>query len=192
MLIFDSRFESGNLRKASKVNNVEYNLWLENDLNTKGHTQWYYFKVVYRQDKPAKIQFNILNLGKPYSLYKLGMKPVVFSRRKFEDSGYSQADIKKGWHRACDEIKYYQNDIPRYTCPQNKFDGQGDNDKVLFNHNGYGEGIDTFSTLSFMYKFEYTEDEVWFAHAVPYTYTDLMNELAVLRRAEDMKLPQDR
>ena len=46
-LIFDSRFESGNLRKASKVNNVEYNLWLENDINTKGHTQWYYFKVVY-------------------------------------------------------------------------------------------------------------------------------------------------
>lgn len=55
LLIFDSRFESGNLRKAAKVNNVEYNLWLENDLNTKGHTQWYYFKVVFKQDKPAKI-----------------------------------------------------------------------------------------------------------------------------------------
>jgi len=26
------------LRKAVKVNNVEYNLWLDNDLNTKGHT----------------------------------------------------------------------------------------------------------------------------------------------------------
>jgi len=48
LLIFDSRFESGNLRKAAKVNNIEYNLWLENDLNTKGHTQWYYFKVVYK------------------------------------------------------------------------------------------------------------------------------------------------
>ena len=51
MLIFDSRFESGNLRKASKVNNVEYNLWLDNDINTKGHTQWFYYKVVYRNDK---------------------------------------------------------------------------------------------------------------------------------------------
>lgn len=38
MLIFDSNFESGNLMKASKLNNVEYNLWLENDFNTKGHT----------------------------------------------------------------------------------------------------------------------------------------------------------
>lgn len=55
MLIFDSRFESGNLRKAAKVNNIEYNLWLENDLNTKGHTQWFYFKVVYKSEKTAKI-----------------------------------------------------------------------------------------------------------------------------------------
>lgn len=70
MLVFDSRFESGNLRKAAKVNNIEYNLWLENDFNTKGHTQWYCFKVVYQADKPAKIQFNILNLAKTYSLYK--------------------------------------------------------------------------------------------------------------------------
>ena len=28
MLIFDSHMEQGNLRKAVKVNNVEYNLWL--------------------------------------------------------------------------------------------------------------------------------------------------------------------
>ena len=58
------------------MNNVEYNLWLENDLNTKGHTQWYYFKVMYKYPKSKyilahhvdieqKIQFNILNLMKP-------------------------------------------------------------------------------------------------------------------------------
>ena len=68
-MIFDSRFENGNLRKVAKVNNVEYNLWLENDLNTKGHTQWYYFKVLYkdvalRADKKSHvIKFNILNLA---------------------------------------------------------------------------------------------------------------------------------
>ena len=54
-MIFDSRFESGNLRKAVKVNNIEYNLWLDNDLNTKGHTQWYFFKVSYQSARPAKI-----------------------------------------------------------------------------------------------------------------------------------------
>jgi len=84
MLIFDSRFESGNLRKAVKVNNIEYNLWLENDLNTKGHTQWFYYKVVFQSDKPAKIQFNIQNLGKTFSLFKVGMKPVVFSLKKYQ------------------------------------------------------------------------------------------------------------
>jgi len=76
ILIFESRFEGGNLRRAIKVNNIEYNLWLENDVNTKGHTQWFYFKVVHRYPKSKtnvmlysnlgqKIQFNILNLAKP-------------------------------------------------------------------------------------------------------------------------------
>jgi len=37
-LILYSRFENGNLRKAAKVSNVEYNLWLENDVHTRGHT----------------------------------------------------------------------------------------------------------------------------------------------------------
>ena len=70
VLIFDSRFENGNLRKVAKVNNVYYNLWLENDLNTKGHTQWFFFKVIYqdiltRSDKKEhRIKFNILNLAK--------------------------------------------------------------------------------------------------------------------------------
>jgi cytosolic carboxypeptidase protein 2/3 len=113
MLIFDSRFESGNLRKASKVNNVEYNLWLDNDLNTKGHTQWYYFKVVYQSDKPAKIQFNILNLSKTYSLYKQGMKPVVFSLKKFHqkypgrENELDPPSNKDCWQRACENIKYF-------------------------------------------------------------------------------------
>ena len=44
-LVFESRFESGNLNLAVKVNENEYNLILQNDINTKGHTQWYYFKV---------------------------------------------------------------------------------------------------------------------------------------------------
>lgn len=112
MLIFDSRFESGNLRKASKVNNIEYNLWLENDVNTKGHTQWYYFKVVYNSDKTAKITFNIMNLAKTYSLYRAGMKPVVFSLKEFQKKYPEKAkDLnpiqhREGWQRACENIKY--------------------------------------------------------------------------------------
>jgi len=90
ILIFDSRFENGNLRKVAKVSNVEYNLWLENDLNTKGHTQWYYFKVVYKdvalhaEKKTHRVKFNMLNLAKTTSLYQLGMKPCIWSKRRHE------------------------------------------------------------------------------------------------------------
>jgi hypothetical protein len=37
-LVFESRFESGNLQIASKLSDNEYDLILQNDINTKGHT----------------------------------------------------------------------------------------------------------------------------------------------------------
>ena len=47
------------------------------------------------------------------------------------------------------------------------------NDRFLQNNNGHGEGTENYFTLSFDYRFEYPDDEVWFAHAVPYTYTEM-------------------
>lgn len=44
-LIFESRFESGNLRKAVKVSDTEYDLYMKNDYGTNGFTQWYFFRV---------------------------------------------------------------------------------------------------------------------------------------------------
>jgi len=37
-LVFESRFESGNLYLASKVSEQEYDLLMQNDTNTLGHT----------------------------------------------------------------------------------------------------------------------------------------------------------
>jgi hypothetical protein len=37
-LIFESRFESGNLAAAVKVSDNDYHLLLQNDVNTSGHT----------------------------------------------------------------------------------------------------------------------------------------------------------
>ena len=37
-LIFESRFETGNLLAAMKVSDNEYDLVLQNDINTNGHT----------------------------------------------------------------------------------------------------------------------------------------------------------
>jgi len=42
-LVFESRFESGNLFSALKVSDNEYNMLLSNDVNTSGHTQWFFF-----------------------------------------------------------------------------------------------------------------------------------------------------
>jgi hypothetical protein len=39
-LVFESRFESGNLRRAIQVYECEYDLILNPDFNTRGHTQW--------------------------------------------------------------------------------------------------------------------------------------------------------
>lgn len=44
-MFFNSRFESGNLREVEKINDLEYNLYLNFDFNTLNYTQWYYFSV---------------------------------------------------------------------------------------------------------------------------------------------------
>lgn len=44
-LVFESRFESGNLAMAYKISDQEYNCILSNDINTKGHTQCKSFGV---------------------------------------------------------------------------------------------------------------------------------------------------
>ncbi len=37
-LMFESRFESGNLRRAVKITDTEYDLYLKNDYGTTGYT----------------------------------------------------------------------------------------------------------------------------------------------------------
>lgn len=59
-LVFESRFESGNLDLAIKISEAEYNLILQNDSLSHGHTQWFYFKVSNTR-KGKQITFNILN-----------------------------------------------------------------------------------------------------------------------------------
>ena len=44
-LIFESRFESGNLAKAVKINQDHYELYLRPDMYTNKNTQWFYFQV---------------------------------------------------------------------------------------------------------------------------------------------------
>ena len=80
-LVFESRFESGNLQLARKVSDNEYDLVLQNDINSKGHTQWFYFRVT-NVKKGLKVKFNMLNMIKSKSLYNDGMKVLIYSEKK--------------------------------------------------------------------------------------------------------------
>ncbi|XP_019657763.1 cytosolic carboxypeptidase 2 isoform X3 [Ailuropoda melanoleuca] len=102
-LLFESRFESGNLQKAVRVDTYEYELTLRTDLYTNKHTQWFYFRVQNTR-KDATYRFTIVNLLKPKSLYTTGMKPLM----------YSQLDANThniGWRREGNEIRYYKNNM---------------------------------------------------------------------------------
>ena len=90
-LTFNSKFESGNLRKAIRVSEDEYQLLLDFDTETQSHTQWYYFSVQ-NQKANCTVRFTILNLGKQKSLYQRGLKPLVYSVAKATQLGL-------GWHR---------------------------------------------------------------------------------------------
>jgi hypothetical protein len=104
-LVFESRFESGNLRRAVQVYEYEYDLILKPDYNTRGNTQWYYFSVSNTQpNRPYR--FNIINMMKPDSLYNYGMRPLCYSVK-------DAAANHKGWRRCGESICYYQNNIRR-------------------------------------------------------------------------------
>ena len=91
---------------------------------------------------------------KPNSLSSYGMKPCVKSVKHFKSTGI-------GWHRDCENITYKMNDILR-----NKNRKPTDEDKennLLWTF--------YYFTLSFTYELLYDNDTVFFAHAVPYTYS---------------------
>ncbi len=68
-LIFESRFESGNLRRVVKVSEPNsYNLILKYDHDTTTYTQWFYFKIS-NVKRDIRYKFTIINLVKPDSSY---------------------------------------------------------------------------------------------------------------------------
>uniref|UniRef100_G3TER4 Cytosolic carboxypeptidase 2 n=1 Tax=Loxodonta africana TaxID=9785 RepID=G3TER4_LOXAF len=100
-LLFESRFESGNLQKAVRIDTYEYELTLRTDLYTNKHTQWFYFRVQNTR-KDVTYRFTIVNLLKPKSLYTTGMKPLMYSQLDADTHNI-------GWRRVGNEIKYYKN-----------------------------------------------------------------------------------
>lgn len=59
----------------------EYDLVLQPDINTRGHTQWYYFAVANTR-AGVPYRFNVINLLKEDSLYNMGMLPLMHSEQQ--------------------------------------------------------------------------------------------------------------
>lgn len=62
---FNSTFESGNLMKVFRSFNeqiVTYELYMHNDINTKGSTQWFYFTAY--AERRIKARFRLINFVK--------------------------------------------------------------------------------------------------------------------------------
>ncbi|CAF4100629.1 unnamed protein product [Adineta steineri] len=107
-VLFESRFESGNLMKAVQVGEFEYELYLRYDLYTKRNTQWFYFRLQNTQAN-KRYRFTIVNFFKSSSLYSNGMRPLMYSVHDAENN-------KIGWRRWGEEIVYYRNNL---TAPDN-------------------------------------------------------------------------
>ncbi|XP_065541683.1 LOW QUALITY PROTEIN: cytosolic carboxypeptidase 2 [Lathamus discolor] len=99
-LLFESRFESGNLERAVKVGPYEYVLRLRPDLFTTKHTQWFYFRVQNTRREPL-YRFTIANLAKAKSLYGEGMRPLFYSQRDAQSRGI-------GWRHVGTDVRYYR------------------------------------------------------------------------------------
>jgi murein tripeptide amidase MpaA len=97
----------------------------------------------------SSVKFNIMNYSKPDSLFNFGMKVSVYSEKQ-------AIKDKVSWYKSGDNIKYTQNGIKK-------------DPEVAWSKQYY--------TLTFTHTFKYDNDCVYFAYSVPYTYTDLRNDL---------------
>ena len=105
-LVIDSMFECGNIDRAVKERGDRYVMYMTVDTNTKGHQQWFYFKVKNTR-KGGVVEFVINNFTKPYCLYKNGMKVNVYSKCRNAQKSPS------GWEKGGENIEYARNEIQR-------------------------------------------------------------------------------
>jgi hypothetical protein len=108
----------------------EFHLILQNDINTKGYGNWFYFKF-YSKFK-GKYRFHIVNIQKNYSFFGYGMRPAVFSLQKAKH-------LSSPWHYDGYNIVYQRNDLIkddsskiRYNTLSFTYEQTHDDDLIYF------------------------------------------------------------
>ncbi|KAF4042161.1 Zinc carboxypeptidase [Phytophthora infestans] len=178
-LTFDSNFESGNLARAIRIGQFEYDLVLRPDFNTSGHMQWFYFAVSNIQTPESssragqKYRFNIVNLCKPNSLFNQGLQPVVYSVRDAHQKG-------KGWVRSGTDIYYFANSFVRPLRNAASFPSVVPTEAAPTTTLATPAApVMTYYTLTFTLEFWNADDTFLIAHSYPYTLT--MHQLHIDR-----------
>ncbi|KAM9090630.1 cytosolic carboxypeptidase 4 [Megaptera novaeangliae] len=160
-LRFFSKFESGNLRKAIQVRELEYDLLINADVNSTQHQQWFYFKVSGMRDA-VPYRFNIINCEKANSQFNYGMQPTLYSVKEALLG-------RPAWVRTGYEICYYKNHYRQSAAITGAESGK------------------CYYTLTFAVTFPHAEDVCYLAYHYPYTYTALMTHLDVLEKSVNPK-----
>uniref|UniRef100_A0A0N5BWS4 Peptidase_M14 domain-containing protein n=1 Tax=Strongyloides papillosus TaxID=174720 RepID=A0A0N5BWS4_STREA len=160
-LIFESRFESGNLRRAYQMDSNFYQLIISPDINQKSHHyQWFYFQVS-NVECDREYVFEIVNCLKSTSMFSHGMQPVMFSVTD------SLNDPKKGWHRTGTNICYFRN---LYTLNSKNGEVNENDDKGV-------DKVRYFYTIRFSITFKHQNDICYIAYHYPYTFSYLQATL---------------
>lgn len=79
---------------------------MQNDTNTYGYNQWFYFSMrnikanVAYKFKIVNFVLHIITQKKRYSFFEIGFKPAIFSLMQAQQT-------KNGWYRDGSMIKYY-------------------------------------------------------------------------------------
>ncbi|KAJ3218033.1 Cytosolic carboxypeptidase 1 [Dinochytrium kinnereticum] len=160
VLLFESRFESGNLQLAIKASETEYDLILQTDIGSAPgkHNQWFYFSVANMAiNQPYK--FNIINMSKAHSQFSEGMQPVIYSMHE---------KLYNRFHR-----NHYRK--PR-TPPKRNGTPPSTNSAGRL-----GSTCSTYSTLSFSLTVSTPQDVIYVAYHYPYTLSDLSRFLNSLQ-----------
>uniref|UniRef100_A0A480K8J9 Cytosolic carboxypeptidase 1 n=1 Tax=Sus scrofa TaxID=9823 RepID=A0A480K8J9_PIG len=159
ILKFNSKFESGNLRKVIQIRKNEYDLILNSDINSNHYHQWFYFEVSGMRPGVA-YRFNIINCEKSNSQFNYGMQPLMYSVQE-------ALNARPWWIRVGTDICYYKNHFSRSSVAAG------------------GQKGKSYYTITFTVNFPHKDDVCYFAYHYPYTYSTLQMHLQKLESAHN-------
>ncbi|KAI6230904.1 Cytosolic carboxypeptidase 1 [Aphelenchoides besseyi] len=190
-LCFESRFESGNLRKAIQLTDTHYELVLSPDINEASpHFQWFYFEVSNNQPN-VSYTFEIINCLKTTSMFSKGMQPVMFSVTEAKSG-------RPGWVRAGSSVCYYRNlYVPNANGDDNEKKVNGTRrrtqsigpspanalpPKTTASVKSVTSGSESkpYFSIRFTIRFRHAADVCYIAYHYPYTFSYLRATLELI------------